>query len=151
MNAHEARGVQHGFQAGDGLLFQITLAPAVERDVVILRLDIIQLFDRNYMHARAVLHHDPLRMLARRPRLRHNICGQTATLADSEFGALQGALEAFRAEGLKKIVHGVGVEGAHGVLIVGSDEDDRRARVDQLQNLEAIELRHLNVQEHDVR
>ncbi len=90
-------------------------------------------------------------MLARPPRFRCHVCRQAAALANAEFGPFQGAREALRAERFKKIVHGVGIEGAHGVLVVGGDEDDRRTGVDQLQNLESVQLGHLNVQEHDIR
>ena len=52
----------------------------------------------------------------------------SAALAQAGLGAFQGALEALGAEGLQQVVHGVGVEGAHRVLVVGGDEDDRGAR-----------------------
>jgi hypothetical protein len=37
----------------------------------------------------------------------------------------------------------VRVEGAHGVLVVGGDEDDGGAGIDQLEHFEAIELSRL--------
>ena len=70
------------------------------------------------------------------------------------FGALEGALEALGAEGLEQVIHGVGVEGAHGVLVVGGGEDHggraRAGRIDQLQHLEAIEFGHLDVEKEQV-
>ena len=78
---------------------------------------------------------------------------QRAAFAQAGPRALQRALEALRAEGLEQVVHGVGVEGAHGVLVVGGDEDDhRRLRgFDQFQHFEAIQLGHLDVEEEQVR
>ena len=42
------------------------------------------------------------------------------------------------------------VESAHGVLVIGRDEDHGRTGVDQLEDLEAVELRHLDVEEKKV-
>jgi hypothetical protein len=42
-------------------------------------------------------------------------------------------------------------ERAQGVAVVGGDEDDRDLRVEQLQDLEAVELGHLDVEEHHLR
>jgi len=46
----------------------------------------------------------------------------------------------------------VDVERAQGVLVVGGDEDDRRdaVRAHTLEDVEAVEVRHLDVQEHEV-
>ena len=43
------------------------------------------------------------------------------------------------------------VEGAQRVLVVGGREDHRYRAAQQLQHFEAIELRHLDVEEHQVR
>jgi hypothetical protein len=45
----------------------------------------------------------------------------------------------------------VDLERLERVLVVGGDEHDVGSRVDQLQDLETVELRHLDVQEHHVR
>jgi hypothetical protein len=53
----------------------------------------------------------------------------------------------------QQVVHRVHHERAQGVLVVrGAEDHDRRPRLtgDQLQHLEAIELRHLHVEEHQV-
>jgi hypothetical protein len=60
-------------------------------------------------------------------------------------------------ERLEKIVEGVHLEGAKGVLIVGRYEDDvghldcRRGRHDAPNHTEAIHSRHLHVQENEIR
>ena len=77
-----------------------------------------------------------------------------AALAEAPLGALERALEALGAEGLEQVVHGMGVEGAHGVLVVGGGEDHggrtRARRIHQLQHLEAVEFGHLDIEEEQV-
>ncbi len=123
MDAHEAGRVEEGFQRGDGLLLEIALALAVERDIVVLGCHVIQLGDGNHVYARAVLDDDAVRAFARRPGLGRKI-GRRAAFTQAGPRAIQGALETFGAEGLEQVVHGVGVEGAHRILVVGGDEDD---------------------------
>ena len=68
----------------------------------------------------------------------------------ARFGAIERALETLGGKRFEQIVGRLRVEGAHGVLIVGGDEDHGRLGVDQLEHLEAIELRHLDVEENKV-
>ena len=152
MDAHEAGRVEQGFERGDGLLLQIALALAVERDVVVLGVHVIQPGDGNHVHSRAVLDDDAQRALAGGAGLGRKI-GRRAAFAQAGTRAVEGTLETFGAEGLEQVVHGVGVEGAHRVLVVGGDEDDYRGLrgLDQFEHFEAIELRHLNVEEEQVR
>jgi hypothetical protein len=42
--------------------------------------------------------------------------------------ALPGSIESFAIERLEQVIEGVHLEGAHGILIVGSDKDDVRSR-----------------------
>ena len=80
------------------------------------------------MHARAVLDHDALRPLAGGPGLGRQ-CRRHAAFAQPRPRPFQRALETLRAERLEQVVHGVRVESAHRILVVGSDEDyDRRLR-----------------------
>ena len=59
--------------------------------------------------------------------------------------------EAVGAERLQQVVDGVHVEGADGVLIERGHEHDGHVAADQLQHLEAVELRHLHVEDQQVR
>ncbi len=63
------------------------------------------------------------------------------------------AAKAVVAERLQEIVHRVDLEGAQRVLVVGRDEDHHRHPVhaNGLDNPEAVELRHLQVEEDQVR
>ena len=84
-----------------------------------------------------------------RARLRSQI-ERRALLSQAQTGALQGLFETLPAERLQQVVHGVGVEGAHGVLVVGGDENHHWAGVDQLQHFEAVQFGHLDVQEEQI-
>jgi hypothetical protein len=59
--------------------------------------------------------------------------------------------QALLAERLQDIVHGPDLESLDCVLVVSRDEDDRDRRVEKLHDLEAVEPRHLDVQEDGVR
>ena len=74
-----------------------------------------------------------------------------AALAQPRLGSLQRALEAIGAEWLQQVIDRMRVEGAHRVLVVGGDENDGGTGLDQLQHFEAVELRHLDVEEEQVR
>jgi hypothetical protein len=64
----------------------------------------------------------------------------------------EGEVEACIVEGLEEIVEGSGFEGAKGVLIVGSDEDDggRDIVAEEFEHVEAVALGHLNVEKEEV-
>ena len=66
--------------------------------------------------------------------------------------ALDAAAEARFVHGLQKIVDGAGIERAHGVFLVRCREDHDRHRVgaDGLDDVEAVELGHLHVEEDDI-
>ncbi len=71
-------------------------------------------------------------------------------------GAFNGLEDAGAVERLEQVIDGVHVEGADRVLVVGGGEDDERqvieaAMVDEvLEDGEAVEARHLDVEEDDV-
>ena len=62
-------------------------------------------------------------------------------------------LEALVDERLQQVVERMGVEGVDRVAVEGGDEyDHRHARLrDAAQHLEAVDARHLDVEEHEVR
>ena len=66
--------------------------------------------------------------------------------------ALERALEALAVERLQQVVERLDLEGAQRVLIVGGHEHDRRHALgaDRLNHLEAVELRHVHVEEHEI-
>src|SRR5271169_5669949 len=67
VDAHEARRVERGFQAGDGLLLQVLFAFGGEGDVVVLRFGIFEFGDGNYEDAGAVADGDAIEKLRRGP------------------------------------------------------------------------------------
>jgi hypothetical protein len=66
------------------------------------------------------------------------------------FGPSQGDFESLRAERLEQVIHGVDVEGAQSVLIVGRHKYDRHFCADQLENLKAVQLGHLNIEKDQI-
>ena len=135
-----------------GCCFRVALALAVERDVVVLGGHVVQPGDGNDMHSRAVLDDDAVRALAGSAGFGRKI-GRNAAFAQTGTRAFQGTLETLGAEGLEQVIHGVGVEGAHRVLVVCGDEDDDGGLrgLDQFEHLEAIQLGHLHVEKEQVR
>src|ERR1039457_1812249 len=146
----EAGRVEGLLERCNGLLLEIALAAAVERHVVVLRFYVIQLFDGDDVDPRTILHHDALRKLAWGPRgLRQT--GGKAAFPQARLGPAERHLETLRAERLEQVVDGVSVKGLHGVLVPGGHKDDGRTGLDQLQDLETIQLRHLDIQPENVR
>ena len=66
------------------------------------------------------------------------------------FGASQSGFEAIAAKRLQQVIDGVDFKGPDCVIIVGGDEDDGGAGADQLEDFEAIELGHLDIEENEV-
>ena len=73
---------------------------------------------------------------------------------DFLFGFLDGFGDAGFVEGLEDVIHGVDVEGLHGVLVEGGGEDDVRdleLALDELfEDAEAVEAGHLDVEEEEI-
>src|SRR5208282_650571 len=55
-----------------------------------------------------------------------------------------------RTKRLQEVVHGVDFKGADGIGVVRGNEDDGAAGTNQLEDLEAIKLGHLNIEEDQV-
>jgi hypothetical protein len=68
-------------------------------------------------------------------------------------GLLQGLPESLLLVGFQQIIHRADFEGANGVLIVGSSENDggRSAIFQGFQHFESCESRHLHIQEEQIR
>ncbi len=147
VNAHELFGVQLPFDARNGLLLQIIFLFAAQRDVVVLRLNVIQAVDWDDVNLRAVFHHHPLQLLLRRAGGRGKLGGRDRRpgISQPRPDFFERFLQPIGAEGLQQIIDRAGFEGAHGVLIVSGDENNGGRRVDQLQDFEAVELGHLHV------
>ena len=140
-------GSRTASSARDGLLFQIASCPAVQRDVIVLRLDVVEL--SSGMMCTRVPSFTTMRSAVpaggRAPPIRP--AGRSPSRAA---GPLQGPLETLRAERLQQVIHRVGVESAHRVLVVSSDENDGRTGIDQFEHFEAIQLGHLDIEEEKV-
>src|SRR5215213_11371455 len=77
----------------------------------------------------------------------------TLVYFDLVLDSMPGSIEPLVVERLQEVIKGMDLEGAHGILIVRSYKDDvrRRLGIERLEQLEAAQLGHLNVQEDKVR
>ena len=140
-----------------------------ERDVVVLRFDVVELRGRDQRDARAVADDDALEDIAAADgrRLASSVaCVCTAGFSvASAFGApsaalrfsatrfltrSERALEAFAANRLQQIIDGVDLEGFHRVLIVGRCENHGDVAFDQFEHVEAGQLRHLHIEKNQI-
>ena len=139
--------------AAERLLLEVRLPVRLERDVVVLRLDVVDLVDRQHVHVRAVADQHALgRSRTAAGRRGSSASIGSAVLARSRSRARrERLLEPLGAERLQQVVDRVHLERAQRVLVVGGDEDDRQVAPEQLEHLEAVELRHLHVEQHQVR
>src|SRR5215831_18797056 len=78
VNAGESRRIELPFYARYGLLLQIVFLVAAERDVVVLRFDVIELGDGDDVHFGPVLHYDALQLLPRRAAAANSAAGGCA-------------------------------------------------------------------------
>ena len=78
--------------------------------------------------------------------------GLLTLVVDLLLGAEQGPLEAYVVEWLQEIVESSGIKGAHRVLVVCSDEDNRfgPGASQQFEHVESVTLGHLNIKEEEV-
>ena len=152
MDAQELPGVQPGLQAGQGLLLQVLPSAGLEQHIVVLGLDVVDAGQGDHGHPGAVLDQQPFLEppLPGGGRQGRRIRPSRGSAA-AELGLGQGRLEALGAERLEQVVRRVHLEGAQGVPVVGGDEHHGRARIQQLQHLEAVQPGHLDIQEQQVR
>jgi hypothetical protein len=130
----------------------------VQAYVVALGLDPVDLLRPDEDAAVARGHHQPLQvaappahLLQQRPQPAVQVASRL--LADPLARAVQRRLEALVVEGLQQVVQRLRLEGAQGELVVGGDEDHygHTAGADRPEHVEAVDLRHLDVQEEQVR
>jgi hypothetical protein len=78
--------------------------------------------------------------------------GERAALAsDPHARPCQCLGQALGAERFQQVVDRMDLERFDRVLVIGGDEDDRDLAPEQLQHVKAVQLRHLNVEEDQIR
>jgi hypothetical protein len=75
-----------------------------------------------------------------------------ARAVEISLGVLDGRDEAFAVEGLEQVVERVDFKRLNGVMVEGRDEDDERQviRLERVEHGEAVNLRHLHVEQHEI-
>ncbi len=133
--------------------FRYSLPSDRKRDVVVLRLDVVDLVDREHVDARTVAHEHASGTAWQRagPRWRASCTGmRLASAAAARARASSASPSRSATERLQQVVDRVHVERPQRVLVVGRDEHDRHVAADQFEHLEAVELRHLDVEKQQV-
>jgi hypothetical protein len=141
------------FQFGQRLVLEVSPSTCRHLHVIVLRLDIVDGRYRHHMHARALLDQDPLEVATALRRIQHHSLQlrhlRRRRLARTRM--VQGLPKTLAAERLEQVVDRVHLERAQGELVVGGGEDIVRFGAGQFDHLEAIELGHLDVEEHQFR
>jgi hypothetical protein len=151
VNPHEDLRIELRLDFGQRLLLQVLLAAGVEAHVVVAGLDEVERVDVDDVDLGAVADEDALggaaladRRTQRGDRRHRRLPRRPQPHARDRLG------EPLGAHRLQQIVDGVDLERAHRELVVRGAEDHRRGAADQVDDLEAVELRHLHVEEHEI-
>ena len=141
------RGIELAFEVGDALRLEVVAAVGVDRDVVRLRFDDLDPFDRDHVHLFAVADQDAFEPVG---RMRDQLVERRLRLAQAGAGAREAVVEARFRERLEQVVDRMQVERLLRVLVVGRREDDAIAPAGELEHLEAGQLGHVDVEEDEV-
>src|SRR6202034_2802075 len=155
VDAEKARRIERRFEAGNRLLLQVFFAAPDERDIIVLRLGVVEFRHGDDEDAGAVTHRNAVEILRRWPSAGGKLQGGDRHgrrfAGEALLGALKRGMESLGADGFEQIINGVDLEGADRERVVGRDENYGAVRADQLENFEAIQLRHLNIEKQQVR
>src|SRR5579872_1226959 len=126
------------------------LSFACQRDIVVLRLSIVELGHGNDLNARAIFYDNSLKVLCRRTGTLGKFCSRRKFPTQTPLGAIESGFETLSVKRLQKVIDRMHIEGADGIFIVGSNEYDGPIRANQLEHFEAVQLRHLNIEEEKI-
>src|ERR1700719_5373170 len=152
MDTQESPCRQLPLEFAKSLFLEIASSRRPDRYIVVLRFDIVDLIDRDHMHMGAVPYEQAidcsaltmgLEQLSRRNRL---------ALGDAQPRQLQRFGEALRPKRLEQIIDGMHLERTQCVIVVGCREHDACGiAADEIQHFESVQLRHLDIQEQQIR
>ncbi len=151
MDAHETLRVELRLEPLQRLLLEVLAAAAVQRNVVILSFDVVDLVRLDHVDVRAFADQHALDRLLRPhgiDELGHGRDDRAQRQAAPH--AIDRTPDPLLADRLQQVVDRVDFEGSHRMLVVGSLEDDYDIGTDQLEYLEAVQLGHLDVEEHEI-
>ena len=158
VDAEEALRIEPRFHLVHRLAEQVRLLLQVQADVVAGGLDPVDVVGAHEEHAAAGFHDQAillllfgLEVLDQREEALAELAGALTIALMAR--VIEALLEAIAAERLQQVVEGVDLEGLQRVLVVGGDEDDHRHLVgaDLLDDAEAVDGRHLDVEEYQLR
>jgi hypothetical protein len=158
MDADEAHGVEAPDELMERRAIQQLLAGDMQAHVHACRLDAVDIRDAHEARGAAGFHDEPIEQARRSRRTRRQaqhllteLVG--AALAQPLPGPNHRGFLAFIAVGLQQVVERIRFEGENRVSIVRGDEYGQRhlRGTDGVDDTEAVELRHLDIQEHQIR
>ena len=153
VDAHEAPRIEQHLEFGQALVLQPRLATRADAHVIVLRLDDVDIKGCHHVHLRAVADQHPFERPAAGGGLpQHGVHGRRRGGSGACARVRQRDVEPLLAERLEQVIDRVHLERLDGVLLEGGDEDDSRGqcRARQFQHFKPVQLRHLDVEEHQV-
>ena len=152
MDADEARRVELLLHLGHRLLLQQFLALDDVRHVVILSLDVVDLVDGNDVDVGTGADENAVGPVTGRLHIGEQVlCGNFCATTDPGAGLPERFGKSLGTEGLQQVVDRVDLERLQGELVVRGDEDHVDVLPQKLENFEAVELRHLDVEKDEIR
>ncbi len=133
------------------LLLEVGLGADVDRHVVILGLDVVDRADQHDLHIGIVPNQDPLEGTRAVELTRDRMRWPTLATRYSLARLFQRLGQSFGVERLEQIIDGVNVERPDRIPIIGRHEDHGKLVANEFENLEAVELWHLDVEQDQIR
>src|SRR5215510_14235171 len=157
MDSPKLPGVELQFQTGQRSAEKMLVPCCVQRYIVPLRFDPVDLIRLEKEDAASGFYDHPVEIFATRP----SICYQRqqalteitiSFAANLPAGPLERGRKSLFVERLEQVIDCMHVKSLQRVAIIRCDEDDERQarRIKGLDHLETVDLRHLHVQENEV-
>src|SRR6266487_2743725 len=154
MHAHEAVRGEAWLEALELLPYDVRLAARMQLHVLAVGFDPVDLARLQERHLAAGADHQPIeREVARGEGVEQRFESPVALVAQRVAHPRERFGEALGLDRFEQVIDGVEVEGAQRVLVVGGDEDDGGEVLvaHGFEDLEAVEIWHLNIEEDQVR
>src|SRR5215470_20002289 len=157
VNAHEFCGIELGLHFIQVSTYQVRVAIAMQPQIISLSFDPVQVVGFHKKKAAFVGNGNSFQVFFLTSELlqqlrQFRIRNVRSSQLQAAPGAEQGYMKALLGKGFEQIIQGLGVKCLERVAIVGGDEDSQRHALDAdgVNHLEAVHLRHLNIEEHEV-
>ncbi len=135
-----------------GRLFQVFPFFGIDHNIIILRFEVNDFFNRDNPDPGAGFHHEPFHFLRNRRLDKVMDLFSRRLLRSYPFSRFaDGCQQAVFGIRFQQIIDGIHIKCFNGKFVMGCNENDLRRIVDQFKHFKTIELGHLYVQENQVR